>query len=82
MVLCFYNGTYQTLDIHLYGMFFFPHVSVYYINPNVYLLHVQLEMIHNILDLDKICVQMIFLIRMTHLYIGSNDNPSIIHYIL
>ena len=53
MVLCFYNGT---LDIHLYGMFFFPQVSVYYINPNVYLMHVQLEMIHNILDMDNIYV--------------------------
>ena len=42
MVLCFYNGIYQTLDIHLYG--------------NVYLMHVQLEMIHNILDMDNIYV--------------------------
>ena len=56
MVLCDYSGTYQTLDTHLYGRFFFPHVSVYYINRNVYLMHVQLEMIHNILDMDNIYV--------------------------
>ena len=35
-----FNGTYQTLDIHLYGMFFFPHVSVYVLcKPNAYLMH-------------------------------------------
>ena len=56
MVLYFYNGTYQTLDIHLYEMLFFPHVSVYYVNRNVYLMQVQLEMIHNILDMDNIYV--------------------------
>ena len=39
MVLCFYNESYQTSDIHINGMFFFPHVSVYYINPNVNLMH-------------------------------------------
>ena len=52
MVLCFYNGTYQTLVNHLYGMFF----QYYYINPNVYLMHLQTEMTHNILDMDNIYV--------------------------
>ena len=61
MVLCFYIGTYQTLNIHLYGIFFFPHVSMYDINPNVYLMHVQLEMMHNVLDKDKIYVSEDFL---------------------
>ena len=56
MVLCFYNGTYQTLDIHLYGKFFFPHVFVYYKNTNVYSMHLQLEKIHNILYMDNIYV--------------------------
>ena len=54
MVLCFYNGTYQTLGNHLYGMFFYLYVSVYYINPNVCLMHLLFEMIHNILDMDNI----------------------------
>ena len=53
MLFCFYNGN---LDIYLYGIFFLPHVSLYYINPNVYLMHVQLEVIHNILDMDNIYV--------------------------
>ena len=39
MVLNSYSGTYQTLGNHLYGSFFYLCVSVYYINPNVYLLH-------------------------------------------
>ena len=56
MVLCFYNGTYQTLDNLYDGTFFFPHVSVYYINPNFYLMHLLFEMIHNILDMDNIYV--------------------------
>ena len=56
MVLCFYTATYQTLDIHLYGLFFLQHVSVYYINANVLLMHLQTEMIHNILDMDNIYV--------------------------
>ena len=56
MVPYFYYGTYQTLDIHLYGIFFFQHVSVYYINPKVYLMHLQTEMTHNILDMDIIYV--------------------------
>ena len=53
MVLCFYNGTYQTLDIHLYGMFFYLYVSVYYKYPNVYLMHLLFKMIHNILDMEN-----------------------------
>ena len=39
MVLLSYNGTYQTLDNHPYGVFFYLYVSVYYINPNNYLIH-------------------------------------------
>ena len=39
MVRYSYNGTYQTLGNNLYGMFFFLHVSVYYIILNVYLMH-------------------------------------------
>ena len=56
MVLYFYNGTYQTLDNLYDEMFFFPHVSVHYINPNVYLMHLLFEMILNILDMDNIYV--------------------------
>ena len=39
MVLYSYNGTYQTLGNHLYGMFFFLHVSVFYIILIVHLMH-------------------------------------------
>ena len=38
MVLYSYNGTYQTLGNHLYGIFFFLLVSMYYIKTNVFLM--------------------------------------------
>ena len=39
MVLYSYNGTYHTLGNHIYGMFCYLYVSVYYTNPNVCLMH-------------------------------------------
>ena len=50
MVLCFYSGTYQILDNHYDGMFF----QYYYTILNVYLMHFQFEMTHNVLDMDNI----------------------------
>ena len=53
MVLCFNSGTYQTLDNHQDGIFFFQY---YYTILNVYLTHFQFEITHNILDMDNIYV--------------------------
>ena len=51
MVLYSYNETYQTLDSHYYGKFFFHY---HYTSVNVYLRHLQFEMTHNISDMDNI----------------------------
>ena len=39
----FYNGTYQTLNEYLYGMFF---CLYYYTKLNVYLMHIQFKTTH------------------------------------
>ena len=51
MVLYSYNGTYQTLDSHYHGVFF---IQYYYTYLNVFLMHLQFEVTHNILDIHNI----------------------------
>ena len=82
MVLCFYDGNYQTSDNHHYGMFLFLYDHLCYISLNVCLMPLQFEMTHNILEMDDNYVFMIFLIRILHLYIVNNDYSSIRYYIL
>ena len=61
-VLRFYKEICQTLDIYLYEMFCFPYEFHHQnIISNDYLLHPQLEMIHNILDINNTYIYMTLL---------------------
>ena len=52
----FFSGIFQILDTDLYGMFFLLYASVYYIILKICLMHIQFELVHNILDMNNLLV--------------------------
>ena len=76
---CSYKDNYQSFSVNLDEMFTFQS----HINLNVYSMHVPFEMMFNISNMDKTWMkflnrdEMIYVIRMTHLFIIQN-----VHYTL